>query len=188
MDKQTSALRRCIVACWAILPHLILPAKLLGDYLIYRTGIAGKLPDIPLPERLLRAWWSVRLAGSFLFLPAVWVAGAHLLGRWHTNAATAVSLSGVMTLGLFQAFRRFNYAWRFVDRYHVGSAKQLSGHCVIFQVFLGTSWRRRDRVKCSLAVRTACDWLEQQARAHRVSLDLTTDPPDLLTLDDVPMS
>jgi hypothetical protein len=81
MIQKSNSLRRGILACCAILPHLTLPAKILGDYVIYRTGIAGKLPKIPLPERLVRVWWCTRLVGSLLFLPAVWVTGGCFLAR-----------------------------------------------------------------------------------------------------------
>jgi hypothetical protein len=180
--------QRVLLAGIIALVHLTLPARILGDYLIYRTGIAGKLPRIPVIERLERVSWGARLVGSALLLPALWVLGALALSRWHVRFPAAVVLSGVLTFVCWLLVQRFNRRWTWVDTYHAGTAKVLTGRCAVFQVFIGTDWRRDDRRRCRRAVRAACHWLEEQAQAHRVSLHLLTDPADLYLLDDARIS
>jgi hypothetical protein len=182
--KETGILHRSIPGCVAILIHLTLPAKILGDYLIYRTGCVGMFPMITVPDRLASVAWSARLIGSLLVLPAIWLAAAYSLTRWHVIPLASVFLAGFLTLLLYSTIRRFSRVWRDVDLYHVGSAKELAGRGAIFQVFLGEDWQPQDRKRCMRAVRQACDWLEEKAREHGVSLDLVTGPKDLLWLDD----
>jgi hypothetical protein len=185
--RQRMFRERIILGCILVLMHLIMPAKILGDYAIYRTGIAGKLPKILIPERLIRMWWSTRLVGSLLFLPAVWIVCALALARCQVGSIAAVSLSAALVLILYFGLRQFDRVWSYVNSYSVGSAKKLAGDCAVFQVFLGPAWRRRDRERCLCAVRAACDWLKKKAAEQGVSLTLMTDPREIFLLDDVPM-
>jgi hypothetical protein len=187
MVKTTIIFRRSIPAFIAVLMHLILPAKILGDYAIYRTGVAGKLPKVSVPARLVRIGWQVRLAGSLLFLPALWVGSALALGQCHVAWLAAIFVAGALTLVLYALLRRFNRAWLYVDSYDVGSARQLTGDCAVFQVFLGPKWRQQDRQRCLQAVRDACDWLESKAKEHGLSLRLATDPAAAYLLSRIPI-
>jgi hypothetical protein len=180
--------QRVILAGTLALIHLTLPARILGDFLIYRTGIAGKLPRIAWFERLGRVSWAAGLVGSALLLPAVWGLGALALSRWQVRFPAAVVLSGLLTVVCGWLIQRFNRQWTWVDSYRVGTAKALTGRCAVFQVFLGAHWRREERQRCRRAVRAACDWLEGQARAHDVSLHLLTDPAELYLLEDACIS
>jgi hypothetical protein len=176
--KETTLRQRAILAAAIALIHLASPARTLGDYLIYRTGIAGKLPRIALLERL-RVAWPAQLLGSVLFLLAIWVSAAYCLRGWHVGLPAAIVLAGALTLVGFHWLQHFQRTWVCVDTYQVGTARVLAGRCAVFQVFLGQDWRQEDRRRCRRAVRAACDWLEAQAQAHGVSLHLMTDPKAL---------
>jgi hypothetical protein len=168
--------------------NLTLPAALLGDYFIYRTGTAGKLPPGFLPDWAVRGWRTVMLIGSMLFLPAVGIVSTCFLLRWHVHALMAVLLAVALTLALYLAVRHFNRSWAHVDTYDVGSARRLVGRCAVFQVFVGVGWRRYKREECRRALRSACDWLQSKATEHGLSLELVTEPPDVYLLEDLPIT
>jgi hypothetical protein len=190
MEPQTGADRegrwaRCIIATAFLLREAALPARVLGDWMIYRTGLAGRLAGVRLPPVLVRCWQWLELAAGLLFLPGLCVAAYFLLRRLALPPAAATVLAGGATFLAGAAVRRFDRAWVCANEYDVGSAKRLAGRCVVFQVFVGPQWQPEEKRRAQRAVRAACDWLEQQATAHGISLRLITGPEAVCVLESV---
>ena len=171
---QRDGRRRLVVASLGCLFHVVRPVKLAGDYLVYRTGRAGKIPSARLPRPFVKLWWVVWVVLGLVLLPGLWVLGASLLLHMGLSWFGAAIFSTLATAGVYRALERFDHAWEHVDAYSVGSARQLTGTCVVFQVFVGPAWRARDKERARREVRRACNWLEAQARYHGVELTLET--------------
>jgi hypothetical protein len=165
--------------------HASLWARCLGDYLVYRMGLAGRFPALPQSGPLVRLGWWLTLLGSLLFLPALWVGTTYLLVRSGLSAVGAGLIALLLAAGAYSGMRWFNRAWHCVDCYSVGSARRLVGTCLVFQVFLGPRWGVRERQRSSGAVRAGCEWLERKAGEHGVRLRLVTSPHDLCILEDI---
>lgn len=67
-----------------------------------------------------------------------------------------------------------------LPQHDVGSARTLQGTCTVLEIFVGTKWSRPRRKRTHQALRSACAWLTQQARAHGVALEFRHERlPDL---------
>jgi hypothetical protein len=179
--KGPSARPRLLAALTALV-RLALPASVVGDYLVYRLGLAGKLARVRLPRPVVVTWRWAGVIGSLLLLPAVWTGTAWFLGRHGVPWMGTVLVGGLAASLCYLAVCWFDRAWACADDYRVGSATELAGRCVVFQLFVGP-WRPRERARALRAVRVACDWLERQAEAHDVALSLVTEPASLCLLD-----
>src|ERR1051326_8641985 len=105
---QRTAVRRTLLALARVLINLSLSAKLLGDYGIYRTGMAGRLPWVRVPARLRRAVGWLCLTAGLAFFPAVWISGVFALRHLSMNSVGAGTLSGMLTFAPYTAICRFN--------------------------------------------------------------------------------
>ena len=165
---------RWLLAVIAVLLECTLPVRLAGDYLVYRLGLAGTLRR-PLPAWFIVASLAVTTLLTLLGLPLLCVVLIRLLSPLGWPPAVSAALTVAAAAGTVYAARRFSRGWADVDTYSVGSAGNLRGRCVVFQVFLGSRWRTRHHSRVLQSVRTACDWLERQAGdGHRA---LRGDPP-----------
>jgi hypothetical protein len=90
MARATRLLHRAVGALITVSMHLALSPKLVGDYLVYRTGLSGRFRWSP-PLGIMRVWRGTQLLASLLFLPVVWAVAGYSLGRsgLHPPLATA---------------------------------------------------------------------------------------------------
>lgn len=165
---------------------VLLAGLFLGDYLVYRTGVAGRLRRWLPPSAARVGRIAAALAGPGALLSTA-IASFDLWRRAGVGSLSALLLA-VVAVGLVaHALRCFSRAWRYVNAYRVGSAKVLVGEGVLFQVFMGTEWIAGERRRRMADLRRACDWLGQQAATRGIPLTLRTEPRYELRLASLPM-
>jgi hypothetical protein len=148
-----------------------LPVRQIGDYFVFRLGLAGKLRR-PLPGAFIAAWVRLCIGIAVLGLPLIWLGFINLVAPTRLPAPLAAAVTVALTVVTFCAFRRFERTWEDINYHAVGTARQLAGQCVVFHVFLGSRWRPRHAATALSRVREACDWLQSKAGSQGVSLEM----------------
>ncbi len=174
--------------CWKDSSHALIPRavrllvelafdlRVLGDYLVYRCGLAGSFANSPFPRAFHAVMVVSGTIGLLLALPGIAVFASWLLIHWNLPVVPAVVLGVAAMVGTFYALRRFRRAWMCVNCHQVGSAGRLTGRCIVFYLFFGDNWRVMDQHHAGKALRAACDWLESEGERHSVAVDLVTWP------------